>query len=107
VTTRTTTPPEFLAAARILAARERDNTCRSEARPEQLPPAGDWFIWLILAGRAWRKTWTGARWLAEQAQRTPGDYAVIGRSEQDCRETCVEDPSGLLAALGLHRGSPE
>jgi phage terminase large subunit-like protein len=23
------------------------------ARPEQIPPAGDWTNWLILAGRGW------------------------------------------------------
>jgi phage terminase large subunit-like protein len=100
-------PPEFLAAADLLAAREPDSAWRREARPEQTPPSGDWFVWLILGGRGMGKTWTGARWLAEQAQRTPGDYAVIGRSEQDCRETCIEGPSGILGALGLRRDSRE
>jgi phage terminase large subunit-like protein len=100
-------PPEFLAAAELLAAREPDSAWRREARPEQLPPPGDWFIWLILGGRGMGKTWTGARWLAEQAQSTPGDYAVIGRSEQDTRETCLEGGSGLLGALGLRRDSRE
>lgn len=100
-------PPEFLAAADLLAAREPDSAWRREARPEQLPPPGDWWIWLVLAGRAWGKTWAGSRWLAEQAQRTPGHYAVIGRSEADTRETCVEGSSGLLGALGLTRSSPE
>lgn len=100
-------PPEFLAAADLLAARTPDSAWRREARTAQLPPAGDWFIWLILGGRGMGKTWAGARWLAEQAQATPGDYAVIGRSEQDTRETCVEGGSGLLGALGLRRDSRE
>ena len=100
-------PPEFLAAADLLAAREPDSAWRREARPEQLPPDGDWFIWLVCAGPGWGKTWLGARWLTEQATATPGDYAVIGRSEQDTRETCIEGRSGLLGALGLHLGSPE
>lgn len=99
-------PPEFAAAARLLREREPDSQWRSEARPDQLPPSGDWFVWLVLAGRGWGKTWTGARWLAERATATPGDYAVIGRSEQDTRETCVEGGSGLLRALGLQRSSP-
>ena len=105
--TFTAPPPEFLAAADLLAANEPDSAWRREARPEQLPPDGDWFIWLVCAGRGWGKTWLGARWLAEQATATPGDYAVIGRSEPDMRETCVEGRSGLLGALGLHLGSPE
>jgi phage terminase large subunit-like protein len=100
-------PPEFVAAADLLGASEPDGAWRREARPEQLPPEGDWFIWLLLAGRGFGKTWVGARWLAEQAMRTPGEYAVIGRSEQDTRETCIEGQSGLLGALSLHRGSRE
>jgi len=30
------------------------------ARPEQITPYGDWNVWLILAGRGWGKTMTGA-----------------------------------------------
>ena len=26
---------------------------RQNARPQQLPPEGDWRIWLILSGRGW------------------------------------------------------
>jgi phage terminase large subunit-like protein len=100
-------PPAFLAAARLLRARALDSDWHREARPEQLPPDGDWWIWLVCAGRGWGKTWVGAHWLAERATRTPGHYAVIGRSEPDTRETCIEGPSGLLRALGLNRGSPE
>jgi phage terminase large subunit-like protein len=100
-------PPAFLAAAKLLRARTLEHDWRREARPEQLPPEGDWFIWLVCAGRGWGKTWLGARWLAEQATSTPGDYGVVGRSEQDTRDTCIEGRSGLLAALGLHLGSPE
>jgi phage terminase large subunit-like protein len=34
------------------------------ARPEQLPPQGDdWLIWVILAGRGWGKSFTGAHWV--------------------------------------------
>ncbi|PJF24990.1 MAG: ATP-binding protein, partial [Phototrophicales bacterium] len=33
------------------------------ARPDQLPPDGDWRVWLILAGRGWGKTRTGAEWV--------------------------------------------
>ena len=31
------------------------------ARPNQLPPAGRWKVWLILAGRGWGKTRVGGR----------------------------------------------
>jgi phage terminase large subunit-like protein len=99
-------PPEFLAAADLFAARTPDSQWRREARPGQLQPDGDWFVWLIVAGRGWGKTRTGAQWLAEQALAQAGDYLVVGRSEQDTREVCVEGRSGLLQALGLQIGSP-
>ena len=100
-----TAPPEFLAAADIFAARTAGGEWRLEARADQQPPEGDWWLWLLLAGRGFGKTWVGSRWLAEQATRTVGEYAVIGRSEPDVRATCIEGESGLLGALGLHRGS--
>jgi phage terminase large subunit-like protein len=100
-------PAELLIAADLLAPSESNSAWRREARPQQLPPAGEWFVWLIMAGRGWGKTRTGAEWLAHQAQTNPGDYAVIARSTQDCRETCLEGQSGLLRALGLSFDSRE
>jgi phage terminase large subunit-like protein len=74
----------------------------TEAREQQLPPEGDWFVWLIMAGRGWGKTRTGAEWLAHQARTHAGAmYGVIGRTTEQCRETCIEGESGLLRALDL------
>ena len=36
------------------------------ARAEQLPPLGDWFVWLINAGRGFGKTKSGAEWIIEE-----------------------------------------
>ena len=33
------------------------------ARRQQLPPAGDWRVWLIMAGRGFGKTRAGAEWV--------------------------------------------
>ena len=42
------------------------------ARDSQLPPSGDWDTWLILAGRGFGKTRTGAEWVrAQSLPRTP------------------------------------
>ena len=35
-------------------------------RPKQAPPDGDWFVWLILAGRGWGKAQTGAEFVIER-----------------------------------------
>jgi phage terminase large subunit-like protein len=68
----TAPPAEFLIAANLLGPSE-DSAWRQEARPQQLAPAGDWFVWLIMARRGWGKTRTGAEWLAHKALSTPGD----------------------------------
>lgn len=80
-----------------------DPTCqasrwRSNARPGQLPPDGDqWNVWLILAGRGYGKTFTGAGWLIEQATTEPGEYAIFAPTARDIRVVCIEGPkSGML-----------
>jgi len=73
---------------------------RSSARPQQLPPEGNWRIWLILSGRGWGKTFTGAGWLLEKALSEPGiECAVVAPTFTDVRRTCVEGPSGLIKSL--------
>ena len=73
---------------------------RSSARAEQLPPEGNWFVWLILSGRGWGKSFTGSGWLVEKALQTPNsDWAIVAPTFTDVRRTCVEGPSGILKAL--------
>ncbi|HEX4432799.1 MAG TPA: terminase family protein [Frankiaceae bacterium] len=78
---------------------------RAEARPEQLPPDGDWRIFYIRGGRGGGKTWTGSNALAELIQTSPpGEWAAIGPTYGDARDTLIESAeSGLLVALGLPR----
>lgn len=74
---------------------------RRKARPAQLPPLGQWFIWFILAGRGWGKTWTGASVVNEWA-RTPGEYiGIVGREADEVRSVMIEGPSGILATSEL------
>lgn len=80
--------------------RQRDRWLAT-ARPEQLTPPGTWNVWLILAGRGWGKTRTGAEDLADYARRNPGTrLAVVAPTIADARDTCIEGESGLLAVLG-------
>jgi phage terminase large subunit-like protein len=69
-----------------------------QARPSQLPPPGDWRIWLILAGRGFGKTRTGAETVRQWA--TSGRYrrmALISGTVGEARAVMVEGQSGLLA----------
>jgi phage terminase large subunit-like protein len=68
------------------------------ARPKQLPPPGDWRTWMILAGRGFGKTRTGAetlRWWVNQG--VCRRLALIAETELEVRQVMVEGPSGLLA----------
>lgn len=67
------------------------------ARPEQIAPDGDWDIWLILSGRGWGKTRTGAEWVKEQVKAGAQRIALIGETAADARDVMVEGVSGLLS----------
>jgi phage terminase large subunit-like protein len=68
------------------------------ARPSQLPPKGDWLVWLLLAGRGFGKTRTGAEWVRAQAWADKtARIALIGPTAADVRDVMVEGESGILA----------
>ncbi len=68
------------------------------ARDNQLEPSGDaWNIWVILAGRGWGKTRTGAETIRTWA--TSGRcrrIALVGADAADARDIMLEGDSGLL-----------
>ncbi|SNY92792.1 Large terminase phage packaging protein [Cohaesibacter sp. ES.047] len=79
------------------------------ARPDQLPPPGDWITWLVMGGRGAGKTRTGAEWIKALVQgRAPftdhayGRIALIGETLNDAREVMVEGVSGLLSIHARH-----
>lgn len=68
------------------------------ARPEQLPPKGDWRIWLVMAGRGFGKTRCGSEWVRMIAEREPdARIALVGASLSESRSVMIEGESGLLA----------
>ncbi|HKS88744.1 MAG TPA: terminase family protein [Stellaceae bacterium] len=68
------------------------------ARPEQLPPPGDWRVWLLLAGRGFGKTRSGAELVRARVQaRTARRVALVAPTAADARDVMVEGESGLLA----------
>lgn len=77
----------------------------ASARPSQRLPLGNWRIWLILAGRGFGKTRTGAETLRLWA--TSGLYkniCLLGDTIAEGRRVMVEGPSGLLAISAPHEG---
>lgn len=58
-----------------------------------------WFIWLILAGRGWGKTRTGAEDIAKAMYERQIRVALVGPTFADGRDTMVEGESGLLSII--------
>lgn len=87
-------------ASRVALARLAVRAWVRERRPEQVLPLGLWLVWLILAGRGWGKTRTGAEVVNEWALAFPGcRIALVAATFQDGRDTMVEGESGLLAVI--------
>ncbi len=69
-----------------------------QARPGQLAPAGDWRIWLMLAGRGFGKTRSGAEWVRSIVEADgSARIALVGATVQQARAIMVEGESGLLS----------
>ena len=96
--------------AKILAAIENLDNAEAEAleqdwefyaRNAQLPPEGDWFIWLFLGGRGAGKTRAGAEWVAERVRAGHARrVALIAATHSDARRVMIEGDSGLLKFAG-------
>jgi phage terminase large subunit-like protein len=68
------------------------------ARDNQLAPPGDWRTWLVMAGRGFGKTRTGAEWVRNEVESGRRKrIALIGATAADVRDVMVEGESGLLA----------
>lgn len=73
--------------------------------PHQIPPDGNWFVWLLLGGRGMGKTAVGARHIHEHVMGppclpdVPGGHwvGIIGPTLGDAVTSCVLGPSGLRA----------
>lgn len=73
------------------------------ARPNQKEPSGDWTTWLILAGRGFGKTRTGAetirKWVCGKTPLSAGTcsrIALVAETGADARDVMVLGESGLL-----------
>jgi phage terminase large subunit-like protein len=68
------------------------------ARDEQLPPPGDWQVWLIFAGRGFGKTRAGAEWVRAAAAADPAArIALVAATLGEARAVMVEGESGVVA----------
>lgn len=89
---------EILATLSTEQLAEMDYMWELWARPKQMVPKGDWFVWLICAGRGFGKTRSGAefvRFMVESGRAKR--VALVGRTAADVRDVMIEGESGILA----------
>lgn len=80
---------------------------RETARPNQLlPDRNDWYIWLVMAGRGFGKTWAGAQAVREWAETGAAkQIGIIGATEHDVKSVMIEGMSGILSVY-KHKEGP-
>jgi phage terminase large subunit-like protein len=67
--------------------------------PHQIPPPGNWDVWLILAGRGTGKTRAGSEYVLKHLEEM-GERARVGvggPTAADVRDVCAEGESGLIS----------
>ena len=67
------------------------------ARPDQLPPEGNWRTWLLLGGRGSGKTRSGAEFVRHLAKTANLRIALVAPTFDEARLVMIEGVSGLLA----------
>jgi phage terminase large subunit-like protein len=88
----------------MLGEEERDALDRhwpGWAHPGQLAPAGDWRVWVLMAGRGFGKTLAGAHWVAAAMRADDRlSVALVAATIDEARAVMVEGRSGLLGVAG-------
>lgn len=83
-----------------LATLQHYSNWLNTARPKQIAPLEDFYIWLVLAGRGFGKTRLGAEDIASYAMFNPNsNIAVVAPTHGDLRRVCFGGPSGLMSVI--------
>ena len=76
--------------------RELQHSWEFWARPEQIPPEGDWNTFLALAGRGWGKTKAAAEWVREKVKGGHKRIAYVCSTNSDIEKVFIKGESGIL-----------
>ncbi|MDQ3514555.1 MAG: terminase family protein [Chloroflexota bacterium] len=100
--------PEMVALAGVsLRAKRPRYDWSAVARPAQLPPPGEWRTWLLMAGRGFGKTRTGAEFVfGEIDNGRARRVQLVAATASDVRDVVVEGISGILAVADRHGVRP-
>lgn len=102
--------PRFMSDSELIAyaqalSEEHQFDWGANARPNQREP-DDYETWLLLAGRGFGKSRTGAETVRKWAE-TPGTrYAVVARDHKTLRDVCFEGECGLTVTIPAKLWTP-
>lgn len=85
-------------AAKILGLKREELYEKWQPYKHQMPPEGDWRLWIMLGGRGSGKTEGGSRYVLDHLRKY-GNKARVGIGAptiQSAREVCAEGDSGLI-----------
>lgn len=86
--------------------RRQLNRWHFTGRLAQMPPEGDWRVWLLMGGRGSGKTRAGAEWVQALALSAPDlRIALVAETLGDGREVMIDGVSGICRIAG--RARPE
>jgi phage terminase large subunit-like protein len=75
-----------------------DESWLAWAHEGQIPPGGEWTVWVLMAGRGFGKTRAGAEWVSAKAREVPeAKIALVAATAEEARRVMVEGRGGLLA----------
>ncbi|WP_409530430.1 terminase large subunit domain-containing protein, partial [Shinella sp.] len=76
--------------------RRQLNRWHFTGRLAQMPPPGDWRVWLLMGGRGSGKTRAGAEWVQALALSAPDlRIALVAETLGDGREVMIDGVSGI------------
>lgn len=90
------------AAKKMLEKKILEYDWSAKARKEQLFPRGKWRVWLILAGRGFGKTRTGAEAVRHLISMGYKNIGLVAETAQELRRVMLEGESGLLRIFPPH-----
>ena len=71
-----------------------------QQEPRACEDGSEWRVWLLMAGRGFGKTRTGAEWVWARAREcVDARIALVGANRDDVAKVMIEGPSGLIALV--------
>ena len=74
------------------------------ARDNQLPPSGDWLVWMLMGGRGSGKSRTGAEVVRQWVNEGARHIALVAKTPAEARDVMIKNPleSGILDVFPPH-----